>query len=97
MINEFIFSINILLSVFGFLSCLYILMDNTLNKQTAKCVISACLAGLVWFMLVYASLLHIYQVGPVELIVKSFIVYFIVLWIKENYILYKKDINYVGF
>ena len=61
MIYEFIYSINILVSVLGFLSCFYILIDNTLNKQTARCVIPTCLVGFVWFILFYSSLLNIYN------------------------------------
>lgn len=97
MIYEFIYSINILMSIFGFLSCLYILMDSTLNKQTAKCVLTTCIAGLSWFMLVYASLLHVYHISFFEVLIKSFIVYFMLLWIENNFIIYKKEINYVGF
>ena len=55
MIYEFIYSINILVSVLGFLSCFYILIDNTLNKQTARFVIPTCLVGFVWFILFYSS------------------------------------------
>lgn len=97
MINEFIYSINILMSIFGFLSCLYILMDNTLNKQTAKCVITTCLAGLCWFSLVYASMLHLYHISFLEVLLKGFIVYSMLTWIEDNFIIYKKEINYVGF
>ena len=70
MIYEFIYSINILVSVLRFLSCFYILIDNTLNKQTARFVIPTCLVGFVWFILFYSSLLNIYKADIVEVMCK---------------------------
>lgn len=86
MIYEFIYSINILVSVLGFLSCFYILIDNTLNKQTARCVIPTCLAGFIWFGLLYSSLLQVYQISTVEIIWKILFMHVILVWIKNNYL-----------
>lgn len=86
MIYEFIYSINILVSVLGFLSCFYILIDNTLNKQTARFVISTCLAGFIWFGLLYSSLLQIYQISTIEIIWKILFMHVILVWIKNNYL-----------
>lgn len=85
MINEFIYSINILVSVLGFISCFYILMNNTLNKQTAWCVITTCLAGLIWFIFLYSSLLQIYQPSAIETNIKAAILYCMLIWIDKNY------------
>ena len=86
MIYEFIYSINILVSVLGFLSCFYILIDNTLNKQTARFVISTCLVGFIWFGLLYSSLLQIYQISAIEIIWKILFMHVILVWIKNNYL-----------
>lgn len=86
MIYEFIYSINILVSVLGFLSCFYILIDNTLNKQTARCVIPTCLAGFVWFILFYSSLLNIYKADIVEVMCKLGLFYTTISWINKEYI-----------
>ncbi len=82
--NEFIYGMNILVSIFGFISCFYILMNSTLNKQTAKCVISTCLAGLVWFLSFYSSLLNSYQANMLELLLKISLVFLICIWIDKN-------------
>lgn len=86
MIYEFIYSINILVSVLGFLSCFYILIDNTLNKQTARFVIPTCLVGFIWFGLLYSSLLQIYQISAIEIIWKILFMHVILVWIKNNYL-----------
>lgn len=96
MIEEFIYSVNILVSVLGFISCFYILMNNTLNKQTAKCVVPTCLAGLVWFIFLYSSLLQIYQPSAIETNIKIAICYLMIVWIDENYKINIGE-NYVRF
>lgn len=85
MIEEFIYSVNILVSVFGFISCFYILMNNTLNKQTAKCVIPTCLAGFIWFVFLYSSILQMYQPSALETNIKAAIFYCMLIWIDKNY------------
>lgn len=95
MIYEFIYSINILVSVLGFLSCFYILIDNTLNKQTARYVISTCLVGFIWFGLLYSSLLQIYQISVIEIIWKILFMHVILVWIKNNYLNINGVTNYV--
>ena len=95
MIYEFIYSINILVSVLGFLSCFYILIDNTLNKQTARFVISTCLVGFIWFGLLYSSLLQIYQISTIEIIWKILFMHVILVWIKNNYLNINGVTNYV--
>lgn len=85
MIEEFIYSVNILVSVFGFISCFYILMNNTLNKQTAKCVIPTCLAGFIWFVFLYSSLLQMYQPTALETNIKVAVFYCVLVWIDNNY------------
>lgn len=95
MIYEFIYSINILVSVLGFLSCFYILIDNTLNKQTARYVISTCLVGFIWFGLLYSSLLQIYQISTIEIIWKILFMHVILVWIKNNYLNINGVTNYV--
>ena len=95
MIYEFIYSINILVSVLGFLSCFYILIDNTLNKQTARFVISTCLASFIWFGLLYSSLLQIYQISTIEIIWKILFMHVILVWIKNNYLNINGVTNYV--
>ena len=84
--NEFIYSINIVVSMFGFLSCFYILMNNTLNKRTARCVLTTCLAGFVWFILFYSSLLNIYKADIVEVMCKLGLFYTTISWINKEYI-----------
>ena len=95
MIYEFIYSVNILVSVLGFLSCFYILIDNTLNKQTARCVIPTCLAGIIWCGLLYSSLLQIYQISTIEIIWKILFMHVILVWIKNNYLNINGVTNYV--
>lgn len=85
MIEEFIYSVNTLISVFGFIACFYILMNNTLNIQSAKHVIFTCLAGFIWFVLLYSSLLDMYEPSALETNIKAAIFYIMLLWIDKNY------------
>lgn len=83
--NEIIYSINMSVSIFGLLSCFYILMNNTLNNQKAKCVITTCLAGFFWFLILYSSLLNIHQVSLLELVLNFGLVLITLEWILQNY------------
>lgn len=85
MLEGFIYSTNIIVSIIGFLSCFYILMNSTLNKKTARCVVTTCLAGLVWFAFLYLSLLHVYQVTLIELLWKATMLDITLCWISNNY------------
>ena len=85
MIEEFIYSVNTLISVFGFIACFYILMNNTLNIQNAKCVIITCLAGFIWFVFLYSSLLEMYEPSVLETSIKAAIFYLMLLWIDKEY------------
>lgn len=84
MINDVIYSIDLLVSVFGFLSCIYILMNNAVNKRTAKCVISTCLAGFIWFIFLYSSILQTHQAMIFEILLKCSVFYITLAWINNN-------------
>lgn len=97
MLEQFLFSINLLINVFGVLACFYILMNNSLNTKEAICVIPVCLLGFMWFSLFYSGLLHVYHITFLEVIYKSLLLFMTCLWIKNNYKIDLGERKYVRF
>lgn len=55
-LDSILSSINVAICIFGFLLCLYILMNNNLNDKTGTNIVSLCLVGFGWFIFLYASI-----------------------------------------
>lgn len=83
MINEFVYCINMIIGVFGFLSCLFILTNPTLNKQTAGHVCKTCLAGFCWFFVLYSSFLQLYVPNGL-LMLELFFLFLIFIWVRKG-------------
>ena len=97
MVDQLVLGINLLINVFGVLSCFYILMNNSINKRTAVCVIPVCLLGLIWFGFFYAAFLNTYPIHIVEVTYKLFLLFITREWIKNNYRIKRGGTKYARF
>ena len=63
---------------------LYILLSGRLNQRTARCVISTCLGGFMWFSFLYLAFLHLYTPGYYELFSKLTILIITYSWVYKT-------------
>ena len=81
----FLLTSNITVSLIGFVLWTFILLSGTLNKRTARCVITTCLGGLVWFGFLYLTLLHLHIPSYTELITKLIILLITSKWVDNTF------------
>ena len=80
----FLISSNFSISIIGFVLCSYILLSGKLNQRTARCVITTCLGGFIWFSFLYLAFLHLYTPGYYELFSKLTILIITCSWVDKT-------------